>query len=121
MLPLAVGLGAGAVSAVTIGLDYNDGQLTWYGHDLNRQDPFDPVMRPFIKLRDYDVDSDKVKQVAGSTMVVVGSAILIPGPTDVAVGAAGFYFGGPAGAVGAVALYNITGAGLVISGYMLAS
>ena len=97
-------------------------------HDMDRigfqphfQDPFDPVMRPVWQMRKFEIDSDKVKQVAGTGMIVLGTGMLIPGPTDVAVGAAGFYFGGPAGAFGAVALYNITGAGLVVSGYMLTS
>ena len=121
MLPLAVGLGAGAIAAFTAGLEYNEGEPTWYGHELHRQDPFDPVMRPFIKVPKYDVDGEVVKHVVGTGMIVLGTGMLIPGPTDFAVGVAGFYFGGPAGAVGAVALYNITGAGLVIGGYMLVS
>lgn len=121
MLPLAVGLTAAAITPVTLGFEYKDGEVTWYGHEVHFQDPFDPVMRPFIKLRDYDIDDEHVKQVAGTAMMTVGAAMLVPGPTDLAVGAAGFYYGGPVGAVGAIALYNITAAGLVVVGYMLVS
>jgi len=86
-------------------------------YDLDRigfrphsQDPFDPVMRPVWQLRKFETNPGKAMMVLGAGL------LLLPDPLIAAVG---FYFGGPPGAVGAVALFNITGAGLLLAGYMI--
>lgn len=71
------------------------------------------------QLPDIELDIDR--KALGFGMMAFGAAILAPGPFDAAVGLTGAYFGGPAGAAGAVALYNLTGAGLVVAGYLIYS
>ena len=124
MWPFAL---AAATSVAALGLDYEDGQVSYFGRDINFkfQDPLDPVLRPVWELRDHEFDIDLpdfsiMRKTAGVAMAGVGLAIMIPGPIDFVVAGAGLYVGGPAGAVGAVALYNLTGVGLFLAGSYLA-
>ena len=51
------------------------------------------------RVQAYVQDSRVLQKAVGYSLVVVGTAMLVPGPLDATAAAVGFYFGGPVGAV----------------------
>ncbi len=89
---------------------------------------FEPYISPVLDIKlvaqSYRVVESVVypkslRRAIGGGMIILGTAILIPGPIDVAVAGLGYAIAGPVGAAVGVGLYNTLGVVLVVGGVLI--
>ena len=84
----------------------------------------DEVVAPWRIVRtvgkSLEKDGLRSRDVIGSGMIVVGTAMLLPGPVDLMAAAAGVaVFKSPAGAIVGVVVYNVAALSLMAGGAAL--